>query len=493
MIKEKSKTPPNEIRRKNYRMSSSSRPSIRPIKPAPLDRYCRLFSPVEPAFDPCAMTSLGLSMKGDISNLPSIKTTLLAGFTYFGQFIDHDLTRDDTLLEDAGKLSPVETVNGGGGRLDLSHLYGDGPGSSTHGHLYDSKGAFRLGDILSNGVKFDLWLKDGKPQSADDRSTENIFLRQLCAMFMNLHNLAIDHPLPDDKVKEPFEAARTRVRWQYQWIIRHEFLATICLYDVYRDLAGDQGYEAKSQMIDWESDGFAIPVEFSHAAFRFGHSLVRPKYNINSVSLDIALGSLFGSPQTPGPLPASLAVDWYRFFDGSQQEGPELAMAIDTVIASPLFHLPSEHLHHLIAENATPLPPELPVRTLRRGAAVGLASGEEVAEKLGRDPLRPKQPEGYERTLWANLDELGLTERTPLWYYVLLEAELENKGQKLGTIGSRLIAEVVEGALRTDAESFLAVNGPQWAPPTWIDWRGDPIEIRTLIDVASAVGLAQRN
>jgi hypothetical protein len=266
----------------------------------------------------------------------------------------------------------------------------------------------------------------------------------------------------------------------------------VCLAKVYRDLFGE-GDEAKPLMIDWESDGFSIPIEFSHAAFRFGHSLVRPAYTINSQSVDVGLEQLFGDSQRPGPIPANLAVDWCRFFKGGQKEGTEFAMAIDTVIATPLFHLPSEHVHHLIIEYAPPLPPELPVRTLRRGAAIGLASGEEVAKKFGRDPLRKETPTGYKRDPWANLDELNLTDRTPLWYYLLLEAELEkdNRGEKLGTVGSRLIAEVIEGALRADPESFLSVNGPKWTPPDWIDFRGNAMLIRRLVDVATAVGLAE--
>jgi hypothetical protein len=473
-------------------MAEKSISAIRPVKPAPLDRFCRLFCPVEPAFDACAMTSLGCSMKNELSggtNIPhgSRPTTIPAGFTYFGQFIDHDLTRDDTFLDNAGKLSPTETLNGGGGRLDLNHLYGDGPMSNAHGHLYaPDQASFLLGDSLSNGEPFDLLLKDNKPQAADDRSTENIFLRQLCAMFMKLHNLAVKELPADWSSKERFERARTRVRWQYQWIIRNEYLGKICLPAVYRDLFGE-GDEAKPQMIDWESDGFSIPIEFSLAAFRFGHSLVRPAYSINAQSVDVPLERLFGSPDGPGPISPSLAVDWCRFLKWGEKGGPELAMAIDTVIATPLFHLPAEHVHHVITDYAPPLPPELPVRTLRRGAAIGLASGEEVAEKFGRAALRSQTPEGY--APWANLDDLNLAGRTPLWYYILLEAELEQQGQSLGSVGSRLVAEVIEGALRADPESFLVVNGPKWTPPLWKDVRGKPVEIERLVHVATAVGL----
>ena len=136
------------------------------------------------------------------------------------------------------------------------------------------------------------------------------------------------------------------------------------------------------------------------------------------------------------------------------------AMAIDIVIASPLFGLSPAHVHHVVKANPPPLPAELPVRTLVRGAAIRLPTGETVAANFGRGPLRGAVPPGYASDPWADLDALGLTGRTPLWYYVLLEAELEQRGGKLGTVGSRLVAETIEGALRADPESFLRVNGP---------------------------------
>lgn len=164
-------------------------------------------------------------------------------------------------------------------------------------------------------------------------------------------------------------------------------------------------------------------------------------------------------------------------------------MAIDTVIARPLFHLPSEHVHHVLQARAPRLPAELPVRTLVRGALVGLPTGEQVARQL-RAPLLPRtKPKDYARDPWSDLDELGLTGRTPLWYYILLEAELREGGTKLGTVGSRLVAEVLEGALRTDPESFLRVNGPGWRPPPWMALDGSSVTIERLFDVARVVGL----
>jgi hypothetical protein len=470
--------------------------TITPYSSTSLDHYSRLFPPLDPPSADEAMIELGLSMRNDLAANPdetripfgARTITLPAGFTYFGQFVDHDITRDDTDLDDASDdLGAV--VNGGGGRLDLNHLYGDGPGSDKDGQLFADDGAsFRLGEArLPNGVQFDLPLNDrGEPEAADDRSAENFILRQICAIFMKLHNQAVRELPATTRPAERFARAHQRVCWQYQWIIRHEFLAQICTAQVYRQLFGD-GYEAKPLTIDWSTGGFSIPVEFSHAAFRFGHSMVRPSYRLNSRSPEVTLQSLLNHPVKTGSIPISQAVDWQTFFENGP--GAENAMAIDTVVASPLFDLSAAHLHHVVIANPPPLPPELPVRTLLRGARIRLPAGESVAEKFGRGPLRGPIPKGYEKDPWSDLDRLGLTGRTPLWYYILLEAELEQQGGKLGTLGSQLVAEVIEGSLRADPESFLTVNGPTWRPPAWTSVDGSSIQVTRLIDVARVVGL----
>jgi hypothetical protein len=199
------------------------------------------------------------------------------------------------------------------------------------------------------------------------------------------------------------------------------------------------------------------------------------------------LQDLLDHPVKLGPIPIGHAVDWTKFFQ--KGAGAENAMAIDTVIASPLFGISPAHIHHVVKANPPPLPAELPVRTLVRGAAVRLPTGETVAASFGRGSLRGAMPPGYARDPWADLDALGLKGRTPLWYYVLLEAELEQRGGKLGTVGSRLVAETIEGALRADPESFLRVHGPAWSPPPWTTPDGSSLKVKKLFDVARVVGL----
>ena len=76
------------------------------------------------------------------------------------------------------------------------------------------------------------------------------------------------------------------MQWQYQWLVRHDFLKQICQPDIYNAVV-----ENGQCTIDWNTDGFSIPVEFSQAAFRFGHSMVRPDYTLNEVTQEVPIFS----------------------------------------------------------------------------------------------------------------------------------------------------------------------------------------------------------
>jgi hypothetical protein len=437
------------------------------------------------------METLALEMRTPVE--PSEEPAILAGYTYFGQFLDHDLTYDDTPLDEAGDEEPCEIENHRCPWLDLDSLYGEGPCSYKHRDLYAADGAsFRLGDVqTTRGEEFDVPLDaKNQPQLADHRNIENPFLRQVHAMFLKLHNEAVKE-LPNAlNSRERFERARDRVRWQYQYLVRHDFLRTICKPEVYEEVIGG------TRLIDWDATGFSIPIEFSQAAFRFGHSMVRDKYLLNGLPTgqigspaETALETLFDEAYQLGPIPFRRQVDWDRFLGGESLTGFEFAEFINTGIPLALFHL-RPHGVALFVQSVGFHPGELqlPVRTLQRGAATLLANGEQAEEFLrGGDSLRLNHCSAKE---WAMLDDLGLRDNTPLWYYILLEAQLEQEGVTLGTVGSRIVAEVIEGCLRADRSSFLAKNESGWVPPPWSAPGGRAIAVRTLHDLAAVVGLA---
>ncbi len=446
------------------------------------DRYGRLFAPAESIFPREVLVELGRSTAGDISSvsLPLRRTPPPAAYTYFGQFIDHNLSLDRTPLAEAGR-EPGETVNEAGGRLDLGHLYGDGPGSPAHAHLYADDGAsFRLGEsILENGEPFDLPPRGPDQADAHPHNRENIILRQLHAMFLKLHNCAVAELA---EVEAPgMRFARERVTWQYQWLVRHDFLPRITETKVYRAVTGSkEGWE-----IDWESEGFSVPVEFTHAVFRFGHSMVRPEYRLSLEEPPVSLREIFSRSAMRQPLERAQAVDWEMFTVGRRNGVTENAMVIDTRVATPLHSLPARP----VMEGVPPLPAELPVRTLLRGAASRLPSGETVAAAFQREPLVSQNYRPGQVNPWEKLEELGLRGRTPLWFWILLEAETESGGACLGTVGSRIVAEVIEDSLWAEGGSYLRRWGRAWRPPAWKLGAGGEQPIRTLADLARVTGL----
>ena len=192
-------------------------------------------------------------------------------------------------------------------------------------------------------------------------------------MFLKLHNSAVTALRDETSGVDVFEEARRRVRWQFQWLVRFDFLPRICDPSVYRDIITD-GH----RLFDWPPGGFSIPVEFSHGAARFGHSMVRPKYDLNRNSLDVTLNRIIAEVHKPGALDPAFAIDWQRFFTAR-----EPANNLDTAIPEAMFELPIEALRRFGASISEDNPAELPVRTLRRGAAMKLPTGEQVRDAFG--------------------------------------------------------------------------------------------------------------
>ena len=475
---------------------------IRPYQSSPPDRYCLLFPEAtvsaQQKMTAVALEGLAESMRSKDPSTPRPgHAPSVVAVTYFGQFVDHDLTRDTTPLREAGWSKPIHTINHGTPWLDLDHLYGDGPCSSRHHHLYESDDAsFRLGYSPSGGEPFDVpFTYDGRLALADARNGENIIVRQIHAMFLKLHNVAVREQSKTLPPRERFDLARDRVRWQYQWLVRNWYLLEICHQEVW-----DAVFEDGDRRIDW-SRGFAIPVEFSVAAMRFGHSMVRAKYKLRASrdgGEDLPLAKLFGV-QNNRALEPNLKINW-DFFSSSDVTAE--ANPIDTTMAGPLFELPDEHIDLYVRTPVPHPPPGLALRTLMRGAAIRLATGQQVRDALGEDDI-PRTPGGVANDPWGPLHKAGLDEDTPLWYYILLEAQLgpglatgrvmKRKnggfGATLGKLGSRLVAEVIAASLQEDPTSFVRRHGPTWPGEPWTTPDGKQIKVESLAHVAKVVGL----
>jgi hypothetical protein len=418
-----------------------------------------------------------------------------AGYTYLGQFVDHDLTFDPSPLA-PGTVPIAELEQRRSPNLDLDSLYGVGPNATPR---FYGPGGLRLkvgrtdliqGESPKPGVKnrFDLPREAGRRHALipDHRNDENLAVAQTHLAFIKFHNRVVDRlqadGVPADRL---FRRARAMVVRHYQWMLRTDFLPRIVRPAIVDDVFGNG-----RKIVEPNPPAGAaatMPVEFSVACYRLGHSMVRAAYDWNRVFDDGGgtLGFLFDFSGTSGflgpgqRLPSNWIADFRRLYDFSVVPGrPELvpivggrsklnfARRIDTVLVRPLGTLPdgaiggpdAEALHHNLA-----------FRNLDRARMVRLASGQQMAQRLDQRGV-PVQPLTRRQILTgdggADLDELSQVQRdrlvanTPLWFYILREAEVS--GGRLTGVGGRIVAETFHRAMEASRVSIL--DDPAWRP-----------------------------
>jgi Animal haem peroxidase len=461
-----------------------------------------------PDHDPKALEALAAGMKDSewrrnmIANRGWLPRTAPSGYVYFGQFIDHDLTKDNRYLSQAFP-SAEETPNFRTAQADLESLYGRVPADVPC--LYEDDGErLKLGPTLPVTKRDGLFLPEsfddlprsekGKARIIDPRNDENLIVAQMHVLFIKFHNRTLELLRNEPSLAPPFSAgtspslfeqARRFVTWHYQWIVLHDFLKTMTRQDVYDDIV--KAGSAPILFPRWVQKPLSVPVEFSVAAFRFGHSMVREGYIVND-HWALSGAEIVEMTERGGGLKdrlrADYVVDWKYFFYWSNfYYGSKInrARSIAASITEMMYDLPAkiEQLFRQHSSFGVPAPPPhpvvpgvrmmppLPELTLKRGSIIGLPSGEEFAKAFGFSPVDPKY-------LFPNGDRFfkkGLNERTPLWYYVLREAEIEydprrNRQQTLGEIGSRIVAETLYRMLKSDPDSILDF-GRNWKPPTF--------------------------
>jgi hypothetical protein len=450
-----------------------------------------------------ALIALGQAMKedtqaaGDNKNVP-------AGFTYLGQLIDHDITFDTTPIPEK-HVDPLRVHNFRTPKLDLDCLYGLGPAGHPFMYQRSDAGAgplFLIGrnreskDQNCNTIptrQNDLPRHDdnGFAIIGDPRNDENLIVAQLHLALLKFHNKVVAHlqasGLQDEKL---FSEARKKVTWHYQWIVLNDFLRRIIDSAVLDDVL-----QNGRKFYRFGDDAF-IPIEFSVAAYRLGHSMVREEYDYNRVFgpgagrlARATLGILFAFTGLSGrdiagsiqemPVPTNWIIDWRRFFDlprGSNNLPVlNLSRKLDPFLVPALHSLPG-------SDGANPKPTDsLAVRNLLRGSRMQLPSGQSVAAAMRMHRLSSNEiasgPDG------AVAKAQGLERQTPLWYYILKEAQIKGEGQHLGPVGSRILAEVFVGILEGDSNSFLAQN-PAWTT----DLPAKTAGTFTMVDLLNFVG-----
>lgn len=408
------------------------------------------------AQDPLEVGPIRLITEPELSPNNPDNPNNTAGVTFVGQFLDHDITRDaGSRLGSPQSLR--RSVNLRSAQFDLDSVYGGGPEEMPELYTDDDPFVFRV----ESGGRFEDLPRDSESNAiiADNRNDENVMLSGLQAAFLLFHNAVQERVRATGLSGEAaFAEAQRQVRWHYQWMIVHEWLPQFVGQPMIDDILanGRQFYT---------DDTPRIPVEFQTAAYRFGHSLVRPSYRANMAGND---GEPFFAfvfdPETFGDDdPEDLGgghraprryVGWQTFFDFQDGE-VKPNKRIDTKLSTPLFQLPLFTLPNDRGEAVGPT--SLATRNLLRHTTWELPSGQRLASVMGADALSAGDLSDL-NGLGANLDT-----STPLWFYILKEAEVMADGLTLGPVGGRIVAEVFLGLLQLDDASYLAAE-PNWQP-----------------------------
>jgi hypothetical protein len=418
-----------------------------------------------------------------------------AGFTYLGQFIDHDLTFDKTQVMFGQHVTPAQLLQARSPSLDLDSLYGAGPDDPESAKFYSDGIHLKMGDTDAAGDPalpgFDLprvGTGSGAAQRRralipDKRNDENLAVAQTHLAFIRFHNRVVDSlpaALPDT---QKFAQARELVVKHYQWMIRTDYLSRICkkkpLDDVFKN--GRKAFEVGASPTDVPT----MPIEFSIAAFRLGHSMIRGAYNWNknfdagagTLDLLFEFSGLSGSLGGGERLPSNWIADFRRLYDFNEVPRADLvvpaakfnrAMRIDTRLVNPLRNLPQGSIGPPPVPDLDPKR-NLAFRNLTRANMVRLTSGQKmlrflknrgvVMTGLTKAQIRDGNGGAALETLTAAQRD-GLLKKTPLWFYVLREAELNNG--KLRGVGARILAETFHRAM--EGSTFSIVRDPSWRP-----------------------------
>lgn len=413
-----------------------------------------------------------------------------AGYTYFGQFVDHDVTFDPT--SSLSKLNdPDRLINFRTPRFDLDSLYGEGPDDEPF--MYDQRtdraGEFLIGKGLSPSEADLPRNEQDTALIGDPRNDENIIVAQLQLAFLRLHNALLRRVKAEEGLtgREAFTRAQTLVRWHYQWVVLFDYLPRICGREVTDALLvarddGTPGFRIDLKLYRFRESPF-MPIEFSAAAYRFGHSQIRHRYDLNSVVTRVPI--FLPPDQKPGVLddlrgfrrlPGMWSLDWRRFLRVDPATAPQSTRRMDTRLSRALSAIP-----------AGPNPAKgspLAELNLLRGFRLGLPSGQAVARAMGEREIANAE---------LGLDDALPGSEAPLWFYVLKESELRADGRHLGPVGARIVAETLLGLAKADPSCFLNVD-PGWRPSRAfgegapIDPTGDALDLAGLIRAAGVGG-----
>lgn len=520
-----------------------------------------------------ALKALAVAMTEGDGDPDGANSSIPPFITYFGQFIDHDITANTD--RDAPQPNPISVMTGTSvpplprdqvvdnivnlrnGTLQLDSLYGEGPTDTDFTKKLREamrdpvdRSKMRLGGVEFVGATVDLpadgmqdlprlgdvvadpqsgltiadmeglepgpfkegFIKDGAVNApraliGDGRNDENLIVAQVHLAFLRLHNAIADDlagEIADAETR--FEEAKRRTMLIYQWMVVNLYLPAVCLPAVVDQVKADGAllYKAFQERVAAAGE-LPLPLEFSVAAFRFGHSMIRAVYDHNRNFPQATFKELFSFTggdklgitaigQGFDRLPSNWPIDWSRFIGADPVEPKRMARKIDTMLAPPLSDMFKEsdaggELQRILRNLAE--------RNLRRGHRFNIPSGQACVAAINafdttnatalesggcKDVSRPdysdhESPADGDGIVPLPVDVLnegaagmaltdgGMLEATPLWYYCLREAEV-TQGDTLGPLGSRIVAETLIGLVLQDEHSYWheGGGGGKWTP-----------------------------
>ena len=426
-----------------------------------------------------------------------------AGYTYVGQFIDHDITLDPRPTNLTGDVDPWTLVNNRTPSLDLDSVYGNGPTGSPQ--LYESDGmSLKLG-ARQTGSSSDPEAHDllrganGQAIIGDGRNDENKIVASFHSIMTRFHNKLVRDirkarpELSSDKV---FAEARQQVRWYYQWAILTDFLPTMSSQDAVNKTARYDGSRWSTTLNYYDSCRGSIPTEFAVASYRW-HTMVRNDYQVNDAIHDkpIFNGSYNARDNLAGgqSAPSDFGFDWDYFFRGGSKT-PQEAYKFDNSLVPSLGILPPD------VNGGGPV--NLSERNLLRGNQLRLPSGQDMARSLGIPVLRDDQIiVGPALGIGAKTKALtdfspSFAGKAPLWAYVAAESVNQaftvsggkilsgnNHHLRLGPISTVVVNETLVGLMANDPNSVI--NHPEFKPdPAYMSNYG--FKFRDLIRVGTS-------
>lgn len=553
--------------------------------------------PGDPAKVTADLTKLGEAL---IDSAPAaavdaveVNSTIPAVYTYWGQFIDHDMTantdRPDAKGRPIGDITqkpvtpvpakdvPKALVNLRRPTLDLDSVYGNGPGldddyvcvdpGGPDAPMYDgirmrvgenadrpgipgvkippvedlSRDLPRIGPMIRDNV---ITLADvpadlrgvGEPKVltrpfiGDQRNDENLILAQFHLAVLRFHNNVADQVEAAPKkfglgagagAGERFKVVQKLVRYHYQWLVVNDYLPTVTLSGIVDKIlvGGTKKYKPLPN-----GDLFA-PLEYSVAAFRFAHSMVRAGYDHNRnfgapvpasvtpVKRFASFDDLFlftgdghqleaditKSKHNPflglPTLPFNWVIEWDRMTSKSDPNEGHFARKIDTRLAPPIQNMVNRGMEVPGDDPASVAVRKilrgLAVRNLLRGYLLSIPTGQAAAdamgvEKLTEAELRRNNSDAVNLALQSG----GFLVNTPLWFYILKEAEVRADGNSLGELGSRIVVETQIGIMQQDRNSYLNDRRGPWDPSKGVQLPNGEGPIVTIRDFFAFADLA---